>query len=253
MQEWINSFIFNDLNKELSLQNDTILWVFCESQFIVNDINDLSKLDIFQDYTILKDPSQWNKTIQIKNKIWDYQVFVSFKSPISNNLNIVSKWHLQINIFNGEGKVWYLNSRLCPQSWRVKFSGMKKSIKNELWVAKTLLDIYISIAQRFFSNWWVIDYYSTTNQQKIDVAYALIKRWYIPNNFSNANKFSLYNDNQWKIYLYTNSRNKIKWCTRFDYQFLKDIPLNDKEYRFMEDVFIWSSVVYTLPKEKIHI
>ena len=91
---------------------------------------------------------------------------------------------------------------------------MKKSIKNELWVAKTLLDIYISIAQRFFSNWWVIDYYSTTNQQKIDVAYALIKRWYIPNNFSNANKFSLYNDNQWKIYLYTNSRNKIKWCTK---------------------------------------
>lgn len=247
-----NIEFFDEITGDKSVENKLDLFLILnKNQIVVDDIYDLSDLDIFKDYKILECPEQWIKTIKIKNKIDWYNIFINFKKPDINILWSVSKWHVQIFLYNDYNKVWYLNSWLSPQSWKIKFSGMRKLDRIEDWIANTLLKIYLDIAQKFRYQWEIIDYSQTTSQTKIDVAYFLQSNWYVANTVSQQNKFSIYRNNGWKICIYTTSSNKIRWDNACKYDLLKSNPWYDNnQYTYLWDVFIGSTVTYTYHKKK---
>lgn len=227
-----------------------LFFVLNENQVVVDSIDDISNLDIFDNYKLMEDPKQWIKTIKIKQEIDWYHVFINFKKPDINSLWLVSKWHVQIFLYNDYNKVWYLNSWLSPQSWKIKFSGMRKLDKIENWIADTLLNIYLEVAKKFKYEWNVIDYTLTTSQTKIDVAYFLQMHWYAANTKSQQNKFSIYKNTNWKVYIYTVSTNKVRWDNCHNYNYLNFNPWYDNDnYKHLGDVFIGSNIIYKYNKD----
>lgn len=226
-----------------------LFFILNENQIVVDCLDEISGLDFFENYKLMEDPQQRVKTIKIRDKIDWYYVFINFKKPDINTLWLVSKWHVQVFLYNDYNKVWYLNSWLFPQSWKIKFSGMRKLNKIEDWIANTLLNIYLEVAKKFKYEWSVIDYSQTTSQTKIDVAYFLQMHWYLANTKSQQNQFSIYKDKYWKIYIYTVSTNKVRWDNAHQYNYLGTNPwYDDANFKHLWDVFVGSNVVYKYNK-----
>lgn len=216
---------------------------------VLDSLNDLSSVNVFSDYKKLLYPEEWLKTIQIKEKIWCYNLILQFKNPEISKNWLISKWHFQITLFEWRNRIWFLNARLMPQSWKIKFSGMKKIDRSKNGIGNILIQKYLEIAKDFRAKWESIDYSQTTSQTKIDVAYYLKNNWYNSNTSSPRNKFSVYKDWQWNFCIYTTSQNKVKWYNSEKYHYLNSKPeKDDSTYSYLWDVFIWSTVCYKYNK-----
>lgn len=216
---------------------------------LIETIDNLSLIDIFSDYKKLIYPEERLKTIQIKEKLWNYSLVLQFKNPEISKTWLVSQWHFQVNLYEWSKKLWFLNARLMPQSWKIKFSWMKKTDRSKNWIGNILIQKYLEVAEKFKSELETIDYSQTTSQMKIDVAYYLKNNWYKPNTSSPRNRFSVYRDKNWNLYIYTISQNTVKWYNSDTYQYLNSKPDNDPDYYYLWDVFAWSSVFYKYSKE----
>lgn len=212
---------------------------------LVNSLDQLLTFDVFSDYSLLVDPAQRKNSIFLSNTVFWYKIELNFKKPYVNSLWKVNKWHLQIMLYDS-WKVWYLNAWLHPQSWKIKFSGMRKLDWNYYGIWDLLIKTYIEIAKLFSSEWKPIDYSDTTDQLKIDVSYCLQKNWYQANKQTKNNMFSIYKDYSWRQYIYTESSNKLKWDNRDNYIFLNSNPALDQNYKHIWDVFIGVGIKYRL-------
>ncbi len=211
--------------------------------YVLDDVNNIWNINVFSNYSLLSEVYNWNKSIWT---VYDwYPVEIRLNNPLELNSDwTVKKWKLSIKFYNSSyidqdwnisedlinsknrwsDLLFYLNSNINVDDWKIVFSGMLNRSVNwqqqtVKWMNNLWFDIFSVISNSLHSNdWYPINDQLTTNQKKLSTNYILQTKWYVPVSLlswfvSKENLFYIF-EKWWQIYYYNSEWTNIKWSDR---------------------------------------
>ncbi len=229
---------------EEELQQIENKYAIIEDNTLTSSFNTLENNEFFKDFGKLVYPNNWNKSISIK---WNSNIKIKLMKPHIEK-DKVSVWKLQIWIYSNEDLLAYLNANIYPQSWRIRFSWIRKQSDKITLAGNKLLSLYKNITQIFNKNNEWINILETEWQRKLDVVFLLSKNWFVAKNKSKSSEFKLYRCKD-KWYYFTTSKNTHKWDNAKKFTRLYEDPVNNGNFKFIWNYYIGPKVRYILNNE----